>query len=74
MSAPSWSELEAIIHEALGRAGRPAAFLPVRSAGRLDLEAQVDTLLRPRNSAASAFEVPPMTSHPRLKAGARLGS
>ena len=46
----------------------------MRSAGRLDLEAQVDTLLRPRDSAASAFEVPPMTSQPRLKAGARLGS
>ena len=68
MSAPSWSELETIIHEALARA--PVDRLPSCrcAAGRLDSEAQVDTLLRPRDSAASAFEVPPMTSQPRLKA------
>jgi serine/threonine-protein kinase len=74
VSAPSWADLEALFHEALARAPVDrAAFLAERCAGRPDLQAEVEALLRAHDSAASALEVPPVTPQTRLKAGARLG-
>ena len=74
MSAPSWSDLEALFHEALACAPADrAAFLAERCAGRPDLHAEVEALLRAHDSAASALEVPPVAPQPQLKAGARLG-
>ena len=50
MSAPSCADLEALFHEALARApaDRPA-FLAERCAGRPDLQAEVEALLRAHN-------------------------
>ena len=74
MSAPSWPELEALFHEALTRApAERAAFLGERCAGRPDLHAEVEALLRAHERTASALEVP-LPSQARLKAGMRLGS
>ena len=59
MSAPAWDELEALFHAALARApaGR-AAFLAERCAGRPDLLAEVEALLRAHDGAASALAAP----------------
>ena len=59
MSAPSWSELEALFHEALARAPleRPA-FLVERCAGRPDLQGEVEALLRAHERTTGALEVP----------------
>jgi len=74
VSAPSWPELEGLFHEALARASAErAAFLAERCAGRPDLQAEVEALLRAHERTASALETPP-TLQTRLKAGMRLGS
>jgi serine/threonine protein kinase len=74
VSAPSWPELEALFHEALARApAERAPFLAERCAGRLDLQAEVEALLRAHERTASALEMPP-TFQTQLKAGMRLGS
>ena len=74
MSAPSWADLEALFHAALALppAGR-LAFLAERCAGRPDLQAEVDALLRAHNDAASALEASSVAPHNRLKAGMHLG-
>jgi serine/threonine protein kinase/Tol biopolymer transport system component len=76
VSAPSWADLEALFHEALTRGpAERAAFLAERCAGRLELQAEVEALIRTHESAASALERPPMMRpQPRLQAGMRLGS
>jgi serine/threonine protein kinase/Tol biopolymer transport system component len=48
-------------------------FLAERCAGRRDLQAEVEALLRAHERTASALEVP-LTSQARLKASTRLGS
>src|SRR5262245_52883159 len=74
MSAPPWTELEALFHEALARApAERAAFLAERCAGRLDRQLEVEALLRAHERTASALEVPP-TLQTQLRAGMRLGS
>jgi eukaryotic-like serine/threonine-protein kinase len=74
MSAPPWTELEALFHEALARApAERGAFLAQRCADRLDLQAEVEALLRAHERTASALETP-VTLQPQLKAGIRLGS
>jgi eukaryotic-like serine/threonine-protein kinase len=74
VKAPSWPELEALFHEALSQVpAERSAFLVERCAGRLDLQAEVEALLRAHERTASALEVP-QTSHTQLKAGMRLGS
>ena len=74
MSAPSWADLEALFHEALARGpAERAAFLAERCAGRLELRAEVEALLRAHEATASSLEVPPMGPKTRLKAGVRLG-
>jgi len=74
VSAPPWSDLEAVFHEALACApGDRVAFLAERCAGRPDLHAEVDALLRAHDTAATALEIPPLATQPQLRAGARLG-
>ena len=74
MSAPSWSDLEALFREALARAPTErAAFLAERCAGRPDLQVEVEALLRAHNDATSALEVSSIALQTRLRAGARLG-
>jgi serine/threonine protein kinase/Tol biopolymer transport system component len=75
VSAPSWADLEALFHEALTRGpAERAAFLAERSAGRPELQAEVEALIRRHESTASALEQPPMMPpQTRLKAGMRLG-
>ena len=74
MSAPSWADLEDLFHEALTRepADR-AAFLAARCAGRPDLRAEVEALLRAHEGAAGALEVPSVAPESRLKPGDRVG-
>jgi serine/threonine-protein kinase len=74
VSAPSWADLEALFHEALACA--PAdrgAFLAERCAGRPDLQAEVEALLRADEGASGSWEMPSVAQHTRLKAGARVG-
>ena len=74
MSALPWPELEALFHEALARpSAERAAFLAERCSGRLDLQVEVEALLRAHERTASALEVP-LTLQTQLKAGMRLGS
>jgi eukaryotic-like serine/threonine-protein kinase len=75
MSAPSWADLEALFHEALARAPADrAAFLAERCAGRPELRAEVEALLRAHDEAASTLELPPVPPQKRLKIlGTRLG-
>ena len=74
MSVPSWADLEALFHEALARAPADrAAFLAERCAGRPDLHAEVDALLRAHDGGAGALEVATAVPQPRLKAGVRVG-
>jgi TolB-like protein/Flp pilus assembly protein TadD/predicted Ser/Thr protein kinase len=86
VSAPSWADLEAIFHEALARAPADrAAFLAERCAGRPELRAEVDALLRAHEAAASAEGLmdapalgePPSSIHTNQRrplAGQQLGS
>ena len=74
MSAPSWTDLEALFHEAHERApAERAAFLAERCAGRPDLQAEVEALLRAHDGAAGALEVPSVAPQSRLKPGDRVG-
>ena len=75
MSAPLWGELESLFHGALTRGpAERGAFLAERCAGRLELQAEVEALIRRHESTASALERPPMMPpQTRLKAGMRLG-
>jgi eukaryotic-like serine/threonine-protein kinase len=55
MSTPSWTDLEALFHEALARApGERAAFLAERCAGRPQLRAEIEALLRAHQSVPSS--------------------
>jgi hypothetical protein len=61
VSAPSWTDLEALFHEALARGpAERAAFLAERCAGRLELQAEVEALIRTHESTANALELPSM--------------
>jgi eukaryotic-like serine/threonine-protein kinase len=74
VSIPAWDDLEVLFHDALER--RPAdraAFLAERCAGRPNLQAEVEALLRAHDEAAGALEVPPAPQQERLTAGDRLG-
>ena len=74
MSAPSWSDLETLFHEALACAPVDrAAFLAERCAGRPDLQAEVAALLRAHDNAPDDLDAPRVTPHPQLQRGARLG-
>jgi Tol biopolymer transport system component len=74
VSARPWAELEALFHEALARApAERAAFLAERCAGRLDLQFEVEALLRAHERTANVLEVP-LISQTQLKAGMRVGS
>ena len=74
MSAPSWSDLEALFHEALACAPVDrAAFLAERCAGRPDLQAEVAALLRAHDNAPDDLDAARVTPHPQLQRGARLG-
>jgi eukaryotic-like serine/threonine-protein kinase len=74
MSVPAWDDLEALFHDALERP--PAdrgAFLTERCAGRPDLQAEVEALLRAHEEGSSDLEVPPVPPLEPLKAGDRVG-
>jgi hypothetical protein len=74
VSAPSWTDLEALFHEALERApAERAAFLAERCAGRPDLRAEVEALLRAHEGAVGALEVPSVAPESRLQPGDRVG-
>jgi serine/threonine protein kinase len=74
MSAPSWSDLETLFHEALACAPADrAAFLNERCAGRPALQAEVAALLRAHDNAPGDLEAARVTLHPQLQRGARLG-
>jgi serine/threonine-protein kinase len=75
MSVPAWGDLEALFHDALERP--PAdrgAFLTERCAGRPDLRAEVEALLRAHDEGASDLEVPPVPPLEPLKGGDRVGT
>ena len=74
MSVPAWGDLEALFNEALERppADR-AAFLTERCAGRPDLQAELEALLRAYDQGAGELEVPPVSPQGGLKTGDRLG-
>ena len=58
MTTPAWPDLEALFHEALARHSEErAAFLAARCAGRPDLRAQLDAMLRAHEEATSATAV-----------------
>ena len=74
MSVPAWGDLEALFHDALERP--PAdrgAFVTKRCAGRPDLQAEVEALLRAHDEGAGSLEVPPVPPQERVKAGDRIG-
>jgi Tol biopolymer transport system component len=74
VSAPSWADLEVLFHEALARAPADrAAFLTERCAGRPDLQAEVEALLRAHEGASGSWEMPSEAPQTRLKPGARVG-
>jgi len=74
VSAPSWADLETLFHEALACAPADrAAFLTARCAGRPDLQAEVETLLRAHEGASGDWEMPSVVPSTRLKAGTRVG-
>jgi serine/threonine protein kinase/Tol biopolymer transport system component len=74
VSAPAWSELEALFHEAQARpAAERAAWLAERCAGRPDLRAQIEAMLRAHDEACGALDVSAMTTPAPLEPGTRLG-
>ena len=74
MSAPSWSDLETLFHEALACAPVDrAAFLAERCAGRPNLQAEVAALLRAHDKAPDDLRRTAVAPHPQLQSGARLG-
>jgi eukaryotic-like serine/threonine-protein kinase len=61
VSVPSWTDLEGLFHEALAHAPADrAAFLEERCAGRPELRAEVDALLRSHEAAGNAEDLPEM--------------
>jgi serine/threonine-protein kinase len=75
VSAPAWSELEALFHEALGRApAERAAFLAERCVGRPELRAQIEAMLRAHDEGASALNVSGISASSVLTPGSRLGA
>jgi serine/threonine protein kinase/Tol biopolymer transport system component len=73
MSAPAWSDLEALFHEALAcPPAERATFLAKRCAGRLDLQAQVQAMLRAHEEAGGTH-VSAAGEHTQLNTGTRLG-
>src|SRR5688500_9220259 len=74
MSAPSWSDLETLFHEALACAPADrAAFLTERCAGRPNLQAEVAALLRAHDNAPDDFDATRVAPQPQLRSGDRLG-
>jgi serine/threonine protein kinase len=74
MSAPSWSDLETLFHDALACAPADrAAFLAERCAGRPHLQTEVAALLRAHDHAPDDLDAPRVTPYPQLPPGARLG-
>ena len=75
MSAPAWSDLEALFHEALAcPAAERVAVLAERCAGRPELRVQVEAMLRAHDEARGALDVSAMTTHAQLAHGTRLGA
>jgi Tol biopolymer transport system component len=75
VSAPAWSDLETLFHEALTRTPTErAAFLAERCAGRLDLQTHVEAMLRAHDEAAASALEMPAASPTRLKPGIHVGS
>ena len=75
MSAPAWSDLETLFHEALARpAATRAAFLADRCAGRPELRAQIEAMLHAHDEAGSAMKTPPVAAQAPLQPGARVGA
>jgi hypothetical protein len=55
VTAPAWADLEALFHEALARdSAERAAWLAERCAGRPDLRAQLEAMLRAHDGAAAS--------------------
>ena len=73
MSAPAWSDLEALFYEALARLpAERAAFLAERCAGRRKLQAQVEAMLKAHEQGQAAG-LPASGEYTQLSAGTRLG-
>jgi len=75
MSIPAWPQLEALFHEALGRApAQRAAFLAARCADRPELRAQIEAMLRAHAEGANALNVSGVSAPSVLTPGSRLGA
>jgi serine/threonine protein kinase/Tol biopolymer transport system component len=73
VTTPVWTDLETLFHESLARHPEErAAFLAARCAGRPDLRAQLDAMLRAHEEAGSATAV--LAYGAPLMKGARLGA
>jgi len=73
VSTPAWSDLEALFHEALARPpAERATFLAERCAGRLDLRAQVQAMLRAHEEGGGTH-VSAAGEYTQLNTGTRLG-
>jgi len=73
VTPPAWADLEALFHGALARdSAERAAWLAERCAGRPDLRAQLEGMLRAHEEAGSATAVPAFGAP--LTKGARLGA
>lgn len=67
MTAPAWPELEALFPDALARGpAERAPFLAERCAGRSDLQAQVEAMLRAHEEAARASGGSSIAAHPAV--------
>jgi eukaryotic-like serine/threonine-protein kinase len=70
-----WPELETLFHEVLARPrAERGAFLAERCAGRLDLQMQLEAMLRAHDQAGSALRSAVTDTQSALKPGMRLGS
>jgi len=75
VSTPAWSELEALFHEGLALVpAERAVWLAKCCAGRPDLRAQIEAMLRAHDEAHSTLNVAATTAHTALPPGARLGA
>jgi len=75
VSAPAWSELEALFHEALAHPpSRRAAWLAERCAAHPELRSRLEAMLRAHAETSSVLNVSRMSSPPALDRGARLGA
>jgi Tol biopolymer transport system component len=73
MTAPAWSDLEALFYEALARPPEErATFLAERCGGRLDLRGQVEAMLGAHEESGDA-RLPATGEYTQLNVGARLG-